>query len=278
MLVHNPNFIIMQIADSGQCFRMNRMEDKEGQLRYSLVAYGRYLELLQTNDETVELSCSEDEYHQIWEEYFDLSYDYSRIIHNLEQGNDEFLKAAGNFGRGIRIVKQEPFEAAISFIISQNKNIPAIKNCIEAICRHYGELKINEECGREYWTFPSPEALAQAGKEELRALKTGYRDEYIIRASQAVTAGDLLLEELKKCSYEEAVKALKSVHGIGEKVANCIALYGLHHIEGFPVDVWILGVFKEIYQNKFDKEQYTGYAGIIQQYMFYYMRHLKGVN
>lgn len=278
MQVHNQNFNIMQIADSGQCFRMNRMEDKNGKMRYSLIAYGRYLELTQLEEDTVELNCTEEEFEELWMDYFDLHYDYYTIVSDIAMGEDQFLSQAVVYGGGIRILKQEPFEAAISFIISQNKNIPAIKSCIEAICEHYGERKCNPDSRKEYFTFPSPKVLAQARKEDLRALKTGYRDEYIIKASQAIIQGEINLEALKLCSYEEAVKALKSVHGIGEKVANCIALYGLHHIDGFPVDVWILRVLKEIYQDRFDKDQYTGYAGIVQQYMFYYMRHLKGVS
>jgi N-glycosylase/DNA lyase len=82
--------------------------------------------------------------------------------------------------------------------------------------------------------------------------------------------------DIRCSSYEQAVKKLKQIHGIGDKVANCIALYGLHHIEGFPVDVWINRVLTEIYNGNFCKDRYNGYAGIIQQYMFYYMRHLKG--
>lgn len=277
MVVHNQNFSIKQIADSGQCFRMNRIEDKEDKIRYALVAYGKYLELTQLNEDIVELSCSEEEFNQIWEEYFDLKYDYDKIINTLTEAEDQFLQKAAAFGKGIRILKQEPFEATISFIISQNKNIPAIKNCIEAICEHFGEQIIHKS-GKSYWTFPSPQVLAQVPREELRALKTGYRDEYIRRASQSVVNEDIKYDVLQLCSYEEAVKQLKSIHGIGEKVANCIALYGLHHIEGFPVDVWILKVLDEIYHNKFDKDQYSGYVGIIQQYMFYYMRHLKGVS
>lgn len=279
MLIKNHNFNIVQIADSGQCFRMNRIENKDNKIKYGLVAYGRYLELTMVGEDRVELSCSEEEYELVWKDYFDLSYDYGDIIHNLMNGEDEFLKAAAHYGSGIRILQQEPFEAMISFIISQNKNIPAIKSCIESICERFGESKVSEECGGiRYTTFPDPETLAAAAKEELRALKTGYRDEYIIKASQAVVDGVINFSKLKQTSFEEAVKTLKTVHGIGEKVANCISLYGLHHIDGFPVDVWILRVLAEIYDNKFDKEKYKGYAGIIQQYMFYYIRHLKGVS
>ncbi len=240
---------------------------------YYLIAHGRYLELTQIDESTVEFRCSEEEFHQVWKEYFDLTYDYKKIVENLINGDDDFLKKAVGYGRGIRILKQEPFEALISFIISQNKNIPAIKSCIEAICRQYGERKINKDFdGTEYYAFPTPEALAKAKCEELRQCKTGYRDQYIIRAAQAVAGGALDLDSLIKCSHEEAVEALQSIHGVGIKVANCVSLYGLHHIEAFPVDVWIKRILKDIYQDKFDLNAYQGYAGIVQQYMFYYIR------
>jgi N-glycosylase/DNA lyase len=256
---------------------MNQIDAPSGKIRYEMIAYGKYLELEQVDKDQVELFCSEEEYHEIWEEYFDLSYDYESIVNTLIEGEDPFLKEAAAYGRGIRILKQEPFEAMISFIISQNKNIPAIRSGIEAICARYGErIVISEKSGKDYYAFPTPDALAKADKEELRRLKMGYRDEYIISAAKAVQKGEINLEYLKQIGFDEAVKALKGVHGIGDKVANCISLYGLHHIEGFPVDVWIKRVIDEIYHNKFEKEQYFGYAGIVQQYMFYYMRYLKG--
>lgn len=274
MRIHNQNFNIKQIADSGQCFRMKQI-DKD---RYGLIAYGKYLELSQISSDIVELSCSEDEFYEIWEDYFDLKYDYGKIVEQLSNGEDQFLREAAIYGKGIRILKQEPFEAMISFIISQNKNIPAIKNCIEGICNQFGTKKISVDCKElSYVTFPSADVLAKADKDILRSLKTGYRDEYILQASKAIVKGNLNLENLKYVSYQDAVCELKKIHGIGEKVANCIALYGLHHIEGFPIDVWILRVLKEIYNNQFLFDQFKGFAGIVQQYMFYYMRYLKGV-
>lgn len=276
MLVHNEYFNLKQIADSGQCFRMNRLDSNDGCESYYLIAYGKYLKLTQIDEGTVLFDCTEDEYYQLWEDYFDLKYDYGKIVNAIEAGEDEFLKNAANYGKGIRILRQEPYEVIISFIISQNKNIPAIKNCIEAICTNFGQEKRTSD-GTVYYTFPEAEVLAKAAREELRALKTGYRDEYIIRASQAVMDGTLDFNDLYSCGYEQAVGKLKKIHGIGDKVANCIALYGFHHIEGFPVDVWIKRVIDEIYNGDFNKEKYSGYAGIVQQYMFYYMRHIKGV-
>ena len=274
MKIKNKNFDIKQIAESGQCFRMNPI----GPNRYSLVAFDRYIELEQLEDDLIEITCSENDYNKIWKDYFDLDYDYGYIVDNLIKGPDEFLNKAAEYGRGIRILRQDPFEMLISFIISQNKNIPSIKTCIERISQVYGKRCIDGTTGSIYYTFPSAKVLAEAKKEDLRALKLGYRDEYIIGAAKAVISGELNLEDLKVFIHEEAVKSLKTVKCIGDKVANCISLFGLHHIEAFPVDVWMKRVLSEIYDNKFDPNSYQGYAGIVQQYMFYYIRHVYGVS
>ena len=128
MIIRSSNFNIKQIAESGQCFRMNKL-DTGGW--YSLIAFGLYLRLRQVGNETIELDCTEDEYNRVWKDYFDMNYDYSNIINNINNGDDRFLMKAVEYGQGIRILQQEPFEALISFIISQRKNIPAIKSCIE---------------------------------------------------------------------------------------------------------------------------------------------------
>ncbi|CRZ35150.1 N-glycosylase/DNA lyase [Herbinix hemicellulosilytica] len=274
MIIENKNFDLKQIAESGQCFRMNPIS----QNKYYLIAFDRYLELEQLEEDVVEISCSEEDYNKIWKNYFHLDFDYGSIVDKLVSGTDNFLKEAAKYGKGIRILRQDPFEMLISFIISQNKNIPAIKSCIEKICEVYGNKTEDKTTGKVYYTFPTPNKLAEAKKEDLRALKLGYRDEYIIEASRAVYLGKIDLEALKACSHEEAVKTLKSIKGIGDKVANCISLFGLHHIEAFPIDVWMKRVLSEYYDNKFDTALYQGYAGIVQQYMFYYIRHVHGVN
>ncbi len=271
MILQMKNLNIRQIAESGQCFRMNPLRDGS----YSLVAYGRYLIISQPEEDLIELGCTEEEYRTIWRDYFHIDYDYDRIVDQLIHSTDEFLRNAVQGGSGIRILRQEPFEMLISFIISQNKNIPSIKTCIERICERYGERSTDKSTGVVYYAFPTPEQLADAKQEELRSLKLGYRDSYILSAARAVASGAINLEALKSASHEEAVKALCDIHGVGIKVANCVSLYGLHHIEAFPVDVWIRRIFTEVYENRFDTAPYRGYAGIIQQYMFYYFRSLK---
>jgi N-glycosylase/DNA lyase len=268
MIITSKNLNIEHIAESGQCFRMNRIDDTT----YYVIAFGRYIELKQIDEDKVDISCSEKDYNQIWKEYFDLEYDYNKIVTSLTKGEDEFLKSAALFGGGLRILKQEPFEALISFIISQNKNIPAIKRSIEKICCKYGDPIYEDKGGKVYYSFPTPERLANAKREELRETGLGYRDEYIIRSSMSIFNGDIDLYQLRNTKYEEAIVELLKLHGVGVKVANCVSLYGLHHIEVFPIDVWIARILKEIYNDNFDLNLYSGYAGIVQQYMFYYMR------
>ncbi len=272
MIVSVNHFNIKQIAESGQCFRMNQEEGG----RYSLVAFGRYLELCQLEENVIELGCTKEEYDEVWKDYFDIGYDYGRIVGELMAGEDAFLKQAAVYGSGIRILRQEPFEMLISFIISQNKNIPSIKHCIEWICERYGDLRKDKSTGVLYHVFPSAKQLAMAEKGELRELKLGYRDNYILSAAKTVAEDRISLEKLKRTSHEEAVEELQKIHGVGKKVANCVSLYGLHHIEAFPVDVWIKRILNDVYNNKFNAEHFKGYAGIIQQYMFFYIRFLKG--
>ncbi|MGB8453796.1 MAG: DNA glycosylase [Anaerocolumna sp.] len=272
MIIYSNNFILKHIAESGQCFRMNSV----GNNRYSLIAYDKYIELVQIEKDCIEITCNEEEYKKIWRDYFDMEYNYNHVITSLYQGQDTFLKNAADYGSGLRILKQEIFETLISFIISQRKNIPAIKNCIEQLCIKYGERKISIECGnKEYYTFPTPEKLAGADLKELRKTGLGYRDEYILKTSQAVVKGEIDFSSLKQLSNEEAIKQLLNLSGVGIKVANCVSLYSLHHIETFPIDVWIARILKDIYRNEFNLELYNGFAGIVQQYMFYYMRNLK---
>ncbi|HKL79955.1 MAG TPA: DNA glycosylase, partial [Mobilitalea sp.] len=204
MRLVSENLNILQIAESGQCFRMNKIDGN----KYNLIAYGRYLEIIQSDGSEFELSCNEGEFQQVWRNYFDLDYDYGSIIKTLSEGEDEFLKSAAEYGSGIRILQQEPFEMLISFIISQNKNIPSIKNCIERICEKYGDRRVSPGNNVVYYTFPLPKQLTKATQEELRELKLGYRDEYILGAARAVAEGNMDLNALKVCSHEEAVVIL----------------------------------------------------------------------
>ena len=271
LLIQTNNISLKQIAESGQCFRMNQISEK----RYGLVAFGEYVELLQLDDCRAEVLGVPQEMLPVWEDYFDLGYDYGSVVKMLCEGEDVFLRKAAAFGSGLRILRQEPFETLISFIISQNKNIPAIKKIIEKICLTYGEKKRRRIKGGSdiaYYAFPAPEKLAEAGKDALRTLGLGYRDEYVHGAALAVAEGRLDLCKLKDKSGEEVILELMALRGVGRKVASCVALFAFHKLESVPVDVWINRVIEEIYGGSFTWETYKDQAGLIQQYMFYYIR------
>jgi len=269
MLIESNELSIPQIADSGQCFRLNKIADHI----YCVIAFGKCLYMTVHSESLVEFDCSEAEYNEIWRVYFDMDYDYSQIHSHILEGNDSFLKEAVTFGKGIRILNQDPFEMMISFILSQNKNIPAIKKCVEALCHEYGENLGIDHDGNNIYAFPTPKALMLADKDTLRSLKTGYRDQYILNAARAVCEGSIQFDALTDASSSVALETLKTVSGIGDKVANCILLFGLHHVDVFPVDVWIKRIIDEVYNGQFNPSLYLGYAGIVQQYMFYFMRY-----
>ena len=184
--------------------------------------------------------------------------------------NDPFLYAACSFGKGIRILKQDAWEMLVSFIISQNKNIPAIKKSVELLCEAAGQ-RVEDSCGR-YYLFPTPEAILSMSDEELSTCRLGYRCRYVRAAAADVAGGRLNLDALRNASEEDTLKALTGVYGVGIKVANCVSLFGLHHIDAFPIDVWIRRILDNEYPGEYPMEEYRPYNGIYQQYMFYYYR------
>lgn len=261
------DFDIRMLADSGQCFRMNQT----GEDTYSVIAGDQYTEITQKEGEKeVYFSCSGKALENFWRSYFDLDYPYGKVKKQIDQ-KDEFLTAAVQYGAGIRILRQDLWEMIVSFLVSQNNNIKRIRNSIEAICRKYGR-ECTSELGIKYYAFPEPEELARATEEELHGLGLGYRDKYILAMALRCrgTGGRAWLESLKSASYEEAVGLLTKEYGIGKKVADCICLFGLHHVEAFPMDTHIKQILSKWYPGGFPYDRYEGFAGVIQQYMFYY--------
>lgn len=260
------NFDISQIAKSGQCFRLNPHPNKID--TWQLVADGDYLEIKQIpGNNKVEFSCSEKDFNDFWYYYFNLGFNYQEVIDEIDP-SDIYLTAAAKAGSGIRILDQDSWEVMISFVISQNNNIPRIKRTIEMLCTRLGEKKISDN-GTIYFTFPTPEKLSKI--ENLQDVGLGYRDKYIQKIAELVYSGKLSLHRLfGLADNEELRKQLKSLYGIGDKVANCIMLFGFGRIDCFPKDVWINRIIAEEYNGKFPIERYSEYAGIIQQYLFNY--------
>lgn len=258
------NFSLEQICDSGQCFRMKKI----GEHSYSLIAGDQYLEITQKGT-IVDFHCSDVELVCFWVPYFDLDTDYSAYIKKVNP-RDRYLSAAAEKGSGIRILRQDLWEMIITFLISQQNHITRIRGCIERLCVRYGEKKISRE-GVEYYSFPGPEALALATEEELRELGMGYRARYLVETARSITEGEVSLEKIFQMKYySRAKKELMKLSGVGEKVADCICLFALHHMDAFPVDTHIRQVLELHYKRGFPNRRYHGMRGIMQQYIFYY--------
>ena len=267
--VELEHFSIEQICESGQCFRMKKLENGKTEV----IAKGKYLLVYQEGNR-VDFECSKDEYEGIWRQYFDIDSDtdYQSIIDSIDK-KDLYLNNAAKYGDGIRILNQDLFEMIISFIISQRNNIKRIRNCISKLCEQYGEKRyyISED-GEEvsYFDFPTAEALSTVRIEDIKKLGVGYRDEYIKRAAEDVVSGILNLDLLRTMSYKDSKDELLKLYGIGQKVADCICLFALHHTDAFPMDTHIISIVNNEYNGEFPFEKYKGYAGVLQQYMFFY--------
>lgn len=278
------HFDLRQIAGSGQCFRMNCLEPG----LYSAVSRGRYLEISQEGQQ-FHFHCPDEDY-PFWHHYFDLNTDYGAFLSSVKK-RDHYLQNAANAGSGIRILNQDAWEMIITFIISQQRTIPKIREAVENLSRLYGEEKHCTFPGGKtvvYFSFPTPTQLKKASLEDLQSLKLGYRARYIHRICLDADNGTLDLNRLSAMGYRDAMEYLSGFYGIGTKVANCICLFGLHHIEAFPVDTWIQQILtNHYYRKKYDAlpksrlyetmvqenfGKYKGYAGVMQQYIFYYER------
>lgn len=246
--------------ECGQCFRWDA--DENG--IYHGVAMG-YPAKVETVDGIVYITSNAPD--ELWYDYFDMATDYAAVS---ESFTGEYLERCRAFGSGIRILRQDPWEALCSFIISQCNNITRIKGIVSRLCALFGEALPFD--GEIYYSFPSLEVLADKTVSELAPLRCGYRAEYIINAAKAVRDGDIDLAYLAKCDYRTAIKELRKLYGVGEKVANCVVLFGLGHMEAFPIDVWMKRALKEHFPPDFDPVSLGDYAGLAQQYIFYYAR------
>ena len=239
-----------QIAESGQCFRMAPCPEGG----YRVRAMGRAARLYPAGD-GYEVDCPpEDE--ALWRAYFDLDADYGAYRPDPE---DEYLVQAARLAGGVRILRQDPFETLITFIISQRKNIPAIRACVEGLCLAFGG---------ESGAFPAPRALAEAGEARLRALSLGYRAPYVLGTARMVASGELNLDACRALDDDALEAELRRAPGVGPKVARCVMLFAYHRLNAFPVDVWIDRTLKNHYPQGFPMEKYPGFAGVMQQYLF----------
>lgn len=251
------NFDIEQIADSGQCFRMYALEKGV----WEVFALDEKIKI-QKNKKVHTFDCSQEKFDKFWKHYFDLDTDYHAFQKRIFNTNDDYLCKAVQFGPGIRILNQDTWEMIVSFVISQQNNIPRIKNCLKTLCTLNGNK------------FPNPEDLLTLQGEKLKSVKLGYREDYLIKIAEAVVKKNFSIEKLKGETYDDAIKYLQTLRGVGEKVANCVALFGLHKMEAFPIDVWIKKIIQNRYGGDFSLEKLDlkEIGGLVQQYMYFFER------
>ncbi len=264
------NFSLEQICRSGQCFRMRDL----GEGCFSLTAGDKFLRAVQNGDR-VTFYCSPKEFSGFWEDYFDLGSDYGEWISGIDPG-DPYLTRAAREACGVRILRQDLWEMLVTFLISQRNNIPRITRSIELLCKTYGE-QCQSDDGTLYYSFPPPEALAGLPEEELKKCNLGYRSKYVVRTARQAVSGQINLKAVKQMPYKEAREELLKCFGVGEKVADCVCLFGLHHLEAFPVDTHIRQALESHYPEGFPKERYRECLGVMQQYIFYHELHGKDI-
>lgn len=273
------DFDLAQTLECGQCFHFVKLDEED----YVLTAKGYVLHVSQEADTVTFYDTDKDEYVNVWKDYFDMDRDYSAIKKKLLEKDDK-LKDAIESMWGVRILNQDFFETLISFIISQNKQIPHIKKIVADISAKFGTYK-GTYGGADKYTFPTLEQLANASEEDFKELKTGFRAPYIMDAIRRNMAGQFDINELKSMDYDSCIKELMTIKGVGEKVANCVSLFGLGKKEAFPVDVWIKRIMETMYFDGVDtpkdkiaafaKEQFGELGGFAQQYLFYYGKSIK---
>ena len=268
-----PYFSAAQTFDCGQCFRFDEAEGGiEG------VAHGRFIRIEEEGEEVRLIGVNERDYREIFEAYLGLCEDYgfvrADIGEHMGKYGDVIFKAM-ECGKGIRILRQEPWEAVASFIISQNNNIPRIKKIIENMSAGLGEAFCGFD-GKTHYAFPTAEAILAAGEAGLAPFKMGFRARYLTDAAKKYLSGEVDFAYIEKSGAEEAQKTLMTICGVGPKVASCALLFGFHKLEFFPIDVWIKRVLAKYYPEGIDIATLGAYAGVAQQYLFYYERYMGG--
>lgn len=273
----SEDFEPKHVFECGQCFRWLREDDGS----YTGVVQGKVINVKKENDLIIFDNTNKEDFENIWFDYFDLGRNYGEIKNQLKV-MDEYLEKATEFGKGIRILQQDGWEMLISFIISANNRIPMIQRAINNLSERYGKF-IGEYRGKKYYAFPTPEELSTVSVEDIRACQTGFRDKYIKSVVDYVNENDEDVLSYRKLDTSECIKELVKFNGVGPKVADCIALFGMQKYDTFPVDVWVKRVMEEFYVEdnlslpkirKFALDKFGDLAGFAQQYLFYYAREL----
>ena len=287
-------YSLSDTLECGQCFRHRKIKECDGYVEYMVPVKEKIFFVGQKKaGELIFYGISEEDFTSLAVPYFSLDTDYEKIKNDIRKRTDsEWLHKAIDVAGGIAILKQDPWEALFSFIVSQNNNIPRIKKIISEISAQYGVnlclqngiktcplSKIDgtpchencKNCGFCY-SFPSAEAVME-NPEKLLASRPGFRFKYLLDAARRVASGETRLDMIAAArSYTHTLSELKKILGVGDKVASCVALFGFGNLEAFPIDVWMKRAIDTYFDGNLNPDSLGRYAGVAQQYIFHYIR------
>ena len=276
------DFDLKETLECGQCFHFLNTEESDNNYTYLISSFNRGLKIEQKNGDLIFHDTTFDEYNSIWKEYFDLDRDYKSIKKELGDSSPE-LRDIIEKNSGIRLLNQDFFETLISFIISQNNQIPRIKKLVNDLSDKWGSKSFSYI--DNIYNFPDAGTMDKVTEEELRELKTGFRAPYIVDAVSKFNSGEINEEELRQADTAECEKKLCIIRGVGNKVANCVMLFSLGKRDSFPIDVWMKRVLEQVYFNgeekskeylfDFSKDKFGSLGGYAQQYLFAFARGIR---
>ena len=288
------SYSLSDTMECGQCFRYERVPRNDEYTEYMTVVGKELIRVAQKMPgELIFPDMTDEVFEKVAVPYFSLERDLDEVKNSVIAATDsEWLKSAAELGSGIAILTQDPWESLISFIISQNNNIPRIRKIVREISAQYGEclstkndynscpLRLIEgvptidackQCGRCF-TFPTALDILE-NPDGLLPSKPGFRYGYILDAAEKIATSKVDLSDIKShSSYPYTLETLKTIKGVGDKVASCVALFGFANLEAFPIDVWMKRAIDTYFDGNLDHTALGPYAGIAQQYIFQRIR------
>lgn len=276
--LHVRDYDLPATLTCGQAFRWHARDGG-----WEAVIDGKWVRLL--GDETgvrAETAIPQTGWHWL-SDYLQSDFDLDSVL--LSFPEDEPMRASINACRGLRLLRQEPWECLASFILSSTKQIVQIQQIIGLLCKRFGTQVVTPAGHPTAYSFPTAERLAASSETELRGCKMGFRAPYLLASARKVAAKEIDLHHLHAATVEEARERLMQLPGVGAKIANCVLLFAYGFQQAFPVDVWVMKALRELYFPKrrptphrlrrFVATHFGANAGYAQQYLFHYMR-MKG--
>ena len=290
-------YSLTDTMECGQCFRYEKIKRTDGYDEYMTITGNTLMRVVQRErGELIFVGMSNETFEAVARGYFAIDTNLDEVRADIINNTDsQWLKSAADFASGIAILKQDAWESLISFIISQNNNIPRIRKIVREISGQYGTNLILQndnkscpigaintkpnhadcsKCGKCY-TFPTAIDIMN-NPENLLPSKPGFRYGYILDAAEKIATGKINLTEIeRKNNFDYTLETLKQIKGVGDKVASCVALFGCANLEAFPIDVWMKRAIDTYFDGKLDPKTLGKYAGIAQQYIFHYIRNIE---